>query len=169
MLTAQQMRKDENQVIQTKKSTVSSCNVPLCLACQLAKQARWSPGGTTLTADPSKFMATKKGHLVPGQVFSIDQYMGSTPGHLPRTKGETMIKDKYTRGTLLVNHASGFVYVRNQVSLKAGEKVVSKKAFDSFANTFGVRIKGYLADNVPFNSAEFRADLTSKSSIDQYR
>jgi hypothetical protein len=97
---------------------VSSCNVPLCLASQLAKQARRSPDGTLLTADPSKFMATKKGHLIPGQVVSIDHYMGSTPGRLPHSKGTEQMKYKYTGGTLFVDHASGFNYIRNQVSLK---------------------------------------------------
>jgi hypothetical protein len=60
--------------------------------------------------------------------------------------------------TLFVNHASGFLCILNQVSLKAGKTVVSKKAFELLASTFCV---GYLADNVTFNSAEFCANLTS--------
>jgi hypothetical protein len=61
-------------------------------------------------------MSPKRDHLRPGQMVSLDQYMGSTPGRLPHTKGKELQKDKYTGGTIFVDHASGFVFIRNQVS-----------------------------------------------------
>jgi hypothetical protein len=41
--------------------------------------------------------------------------------------------------------------------------VVSKKVLETLAKSFGVMIEGYHADNVPFNSVEFRTDLSSKN------
>jgi hypothetical protein len=163
MLAATPQNPDELSIVLSKQPTVSSCSLPLCLACQLAKQSRRIPEVTRFIADPTKQMLTKREHLVPGQMVSLDQYMGSTPGRLPNTKGKELKKDKYTGGTIFVDHASGFVFVRNQVSLRAGETVIAKKAFESLANSFGVKVKGYHADNVPFDSVEFKADLLAKN------
>jgi hypothetical protein len=51
------------------------------------------------------------------------------------------------------------IYLRHQVSLRAGETVRVKQAFKQFAKQNGVKIKSYRADNLPFNSKEFRDDL----------
>jgi hypothetical protein len=40
--------------------------------------------------------------------------------------------------------------------------LVSKDAFEALANSYGITVTNYLGDNVPFNSQEFQADLTSK-------
>jgi GAG-pre-integrase domain len=162
MLVAKPQNIEEESFIKTKHSNVSSCALPLCMACQLAKQARRTPDVARLIADPTKVMSTKRDHLLPGQMVSLDQYMGSTPGRLPHTKGKEDKKDKYNGGTIFVDHASGFIFVRNQVSLRSGETIISKKCFETLASSFGVTVKGYYADNVPFNSAEFKVELTSK-------
>jgi hypothetical protein len=90
-------------------------------------------------------------------MVSLDQYMGSTPGRLPHTKVKENRKDKYNGGTTFIDHASGFIFVRNQVSLRSGETKVSKKCFKTLANSFGVTTKGYYADNLPFNLAELNS------------
>jgi hypothetical protein len=114
-------------------------------------------------------MLTKRDHLTPGQVVSLDQYMGSTPGRLPHTKGKEALNNKYTSGTIFINHSSGFVFVKNQVLLQAGETVVSKKEFELLALSYGVKVNGYLADNVLFNSLELKIDLLSKGkSLELY-
>jgi hypothetical protein len=79
---------EEIQILNPKLPTASSCTLPLCLACQLAKQARRTPDVHRLIADPSKEMMLKRGDLRPGQMVSLDQYMGSIPGRLPHTKGK---------------------------------------------------------------------------------
>jgi hypothetical protein len=88
--------------------------------------------------------------------------MGSLPGRLPHTKGKELEKDRYTGGTIFVDHASGFIFARNQVSLRAGETIVSKKMFKTLAKSYGVSIESYLADNIPFKSREFTQDFLSK-------
>jgi hypothetical protein len=118
-----------------------------------------------LIVDKDKFMLTKCDNLDLGQMVSASQYKGSTPGRLMHTKGKKPKKDKYTGGTIFVDHASGLIFVRNQVSLRAGETVVSKKAFELLATSFGVTIKGYMADNLPIDSNEFKVDLLAKNQV----
>jgi hypothetical protein len=76
-----------------------------CRSSQLAQQACYTPNGTHLTANPTTFMPTKKGHLTPGQIVAIDHYMQSTC--------QVWLEDKYKGGILFVNHASGFFYIQN--------------------------------------------------------
>jgi hypothetical protein len=54
------------------------------------------------------------------------------------------------------------IFASHQVSLRAGETVLAKRKFEWMAAEEGVRIKGYHADNVPFDLQEFRLDIESK-------
>jgi hypothetical protein len=51
------------------------------------------------------------------------------------------------------------------VSLRAGETVVAKRKFEWMAAEEGIRIKGYHADRVPFDSQEFRLGIESKQQM----
>lgn len=96
-------------------------------------------------------MMLKRDNLQPGDMVSIDQYYSAALGRLPNTKGKESKKDKYCGGTLFVDHASSLVFLKHQVSLRAGDTVMSKKEFERKSAEVGVRIKGYHADNVPFD------------------
>ena len=91
--------------------------------------------------------------------MSIDQFMSTTPGRLPHTKGKEQKKDKFTGGTIMVDHASGFIHCHLQVSLQVGETLKGKTAFEQYADSFGVKIKHFRADNAPFSAAEFKANI----------
>ena len=147
----------ESPILRTQKPSVSSCPPPMCCACQLAKQSRRGAGSSVETRVPK--MDIRQGDLKPGQCVSIDQYMSALPGRLPHTKGKEKKKDQYNGGTLFVDHATGFMYLKHQVSLKAGETIKAKRAFEQLAAEYGIKIQGYRADNVPFGSAEFRREL----------
>ena len=150
-------RKDKkSQSLSTTHPTVSSCQAPLCTACQMAKQNR---RGTGISVKPDKEMAIRKGNLQPGEMVSIDQYISSIPGRLPNTRGKETKKEKYVGGTLFVDHASGYIHLRNQQSLRVGDTLKSKHSFEHFAKEHGIKIKSYHADNVPFAAQEFVADL----------
>jgi hypothetical protein len=92
-------------------------------------------------------MLTKRLHLRPGQMVSVDRYIGSTPGRLPHTKGKEFQKDNFTSRTIFVNHASNFTYIKNHISLQSGETIVGKNSFKVFAKSFGVTIQKYMGDN----------------------
>jgi hypothetical protein len=69
---------------------------------------------------------------------------------------------KYHGETIFVDHASSFIYLVSQTSLRAGETLQSKIRFERFAQTCGHRIRSFRADNMPFDSREFKADLITK-------
>jgi hypothetical protein len=97
----------------------------------------------------------RAGDLLPGDKVSIDQYISALPGQLPHTKGKESKKDRYHGGTIFMDHSSQYFYLQNQVSLTTGETLQSKRIFKQFAQTSGVKIKGYRANNVPFGNDDF--------------
>jgi hypothetical protein len=76
--------------------------------------------------------------------------------------GKEPSKLKYHGGTIFVDHASSFIFLVNQTSLRVGETLLSKVAFERFAKTCGHKIRSFRADNMPFSSKEFQADLVTK-------
>jgi hypothetical protein len=140
----------------------------MCCACQLGKQTRRGAGARIEMSKPEKEMLLKQDQLKPGTMVSIDQYISAAPGRLAHTKGKEPKKDKFTGGTIYVDHATSYIYLRHQVSLRAGETVIAKRAFEQDSATMGVKVKHYRADNVPFGSAEFVADLLANNQTITY-
>ncbi|MBE0451949.1 MAG: hypothetical protein IBX70_14070, partial [Clostridia bacterium] len=149
-------------VISSKDAKVSSCAPVLCAACQLGKQKRRTPGTEKRGRQPGQEMILRRGNLQPGDMTSIDQYISTFPGRLPHSRGKEPQKQKYNGGTIFVDHASGHIFIYNQVSLRAGETLAAKKAYEHFAQQHGVNVKAYRADNLPFNSARFKEDIQLK-------
>jgi hypothetical protein len=54
------------------------------------------------------------------------------------------------------------IYIYHQISLRTGETLKGKHQYERFAKERGVKVKGYHADNHPFGSAEFRADIENQ-------
>jgi hypothetical protein len=125
----------------------------------MGKQHRRTPDSSITRAIPEMEMAIKREDLQPGDCISMDQYVCKTPGRLPNTYGKEHSSNKYNGGTVFVDHASGYVYVHNQVSLRVGETLQGKHSFENFGDQYGIKFKSYHADNQPFNSAEFLEDL----------
>jgi Reverse transcriptase (RNA-dependent DNA polymerase) len=155
----------KEQIITPKTQHVTTCEAPLCTACQLAKQNRRTPDRRA-TGHPEP-MLIRQGNLSPGDCVSIDQYISALPGRLPHTKGKESKSERYNGGTIFIDHASTFMYLRHQVSLTSGETLRSKKQFENYADQFGVKIQRYRADNVPFSSAAFLQNVKDNNqSID---
>jgi hypothetical protein len=128
----------------------------------MAKQSRRNPEVKVGSPLPEKEMLLRRGKLKPGDMVSIDQYVSTLPGRLPHTKGKEPKKDKYNGGTLFVDHATAYVYLRHQVSLRVGDTLRTKHAFERFAAEHGVKIRAYRADNAPFGAKEFIDDLAAR-------
>jgi hypothetical protein len=150
-------------ILRTKTPSVSSCPAPLCSACQMAKQSRRNPEVKVGIPVPEKEMSLRRGKLLPGEMVSIDQYESTLPGRLPHTKGKEPKKDKYNGGTLFVDHATAYIYLRHQVSLRVGDTLQTKHAFERFAAEHGVKIHAYRADNAPFGAKQFTDDLDARN------
>ena len=135
------------------------CAAPKCPACLLSRQHRRTPDSTRHVPNKAREMAIRTKDLNPGDCVSIDQYISGTPGRLPYTFGKEKSTAQFSGGTLFYDHASAFVFLRNQVSLQVGETLVGKRDFERLAETLGVRVRAYRADNHPFASDSFKEDL----------
>lgn len=143
-------------VIVSKFPGTSRCPHPKCAACLVSKMSRRGPQTSVERHRPEKLMELRSGNLVAGDVVSMDQYESGILGRLPNTRGKEDDKEKYTGGTIFVDHASGLIWLQNQVSLRTGETLRAKMKFERFAAGFGVKIKKYHGDNGVFAANEFR-------------
>ena len=79
-----------------------------CVSCNLGKMKRQAP--KTDVSRRTKDMAIRANDLKPGEGISIDQFQSTLPGRLPNTKGKEDEKDRFHGGTIMVDHASGFIF-----------------------------------------------------------
>jgi hypothetical protein len=112
------------QILFPKVKTSSSCDHPLCAACRFAKPTRRNPG--TIQGIDSSDRDLSQGNMHPGTKVSIDQYISVLPGRLTHTRGKEDKKTQYNGGTLFVDHWSGYIHHKNQVSLRIGETLKGK-------------------------------------------
>jgi hypothetical protein len=152
---------DTAAILVTKHATTGSCIRPLCAACQLGKRGK-TPAGKLSGQQPQRSNTLRQGHLNPGDRVSINQYVSAAPGRRLDTQGRKPPAKRYNGGTLFVDHASGFVFVKHQILLQVGETVQAKRSFEQLARSCGVAVKGYNADNAPFAYPEFQADVQAK-------
>ena len=90
-------------------------------------------------------MVLREGHICPRGRISIYQYISSVPVHLPNTKGKEPKNDNYVNGAIFVDHAPSYLHIQNQVGLTP-----VKTFWGEHAAQFGVKLEGFLEDNVPF-------------------
>jgi hypothetical protein len=153
----------ELPVLTSKFSNLSTCAPPMCAACQLGKLNRRGTTNKIEIGRPEHDMLLRQDHLRPGSLVSADQYISSVLGRRAHTKGKEPKHERFTGGTLFVDHATSFIFLRHQVSLRAGDTVLSKRAFEREALSMGVTVSAYRADNVPFGSKEFQDDLVAQN------
>ena len=146
-------------VIPTKTTGVHYHETPKCAACQLAKQHKRSPGSQRIQAKPEREMAIRRNNLRPGDCISADQFTSRTPGRLATTRGREQPQLQYNGGTIFTDHASSYMFLHNQISLRVGETLQGKHQLEDFASQFGIKIKSYHADNHPFGADEFLQDI----------
>jgi hypothetical protein len=146
----------EQPLLPTRKDKTSTCDAPKCAACQLVKPHRI---GTGTMKKSGMDMVIHRDDLQPGNCVSTDQFYSANPGRLLHAYGKEGPVRQYHGGTVFYDHASAYWHVSNQVSLGMGETLQSKHAFERFARASGVNIKSYRADNHPYQSKEFLADL----------
>ena len=114
-----------------------------------------SPGATHTKARDNRIQALSRNHLSPGDAFSVDQYVVSKKGRLLTSFGRKQQADRYSSGTIYINHSSGKISLHHQVSLNAGETLMGKRLLEREAHAHGVTIKKYHGDNGIFVSKEF--------------
>jgi hypothetical protein len=149
-------------IIATKHAGTRSCKPPLCAACCLAKASNQGSDTYRTIPNPKKIHSLVRDDLKPGDRVSLDQYVLSVPGRLAHTYGKEKKRDKLTGGTIFVDHATGHVFIYNQVSARAGETIMGKKKYERLALDSGVSVQTYHADNGIFATKAFRAHCDYK-------
>ena len=95
-------------------------------------------------------------------MVSINPYISRDIGGLYHTKGKSDPSDMFSGGCVSINHASGYVSIKNQVDINSTETVQVKLTIEREAQSKGVLIKRYHTDNEIFNASEFMEDLLKK-------
>ena len=100
--------------------------------------------------------------------MSVDHFVCSTRGRLQHTFGKEDPKQQYTGGAIFVDHASGYIFVAEQVHLNTHETIESKTKFEQHCRDFGVLPQSYLSDNgSSFTSADYRIHLENFTQVTQ--
>jgi len=135
-------------------------DLPLCAACQFGKQRRRTPPGIRRLVVKDSDGALKKDKLFPGQMISVDHFVCSTRGRLTSTYGKEDSKSQYCGGAIFVDHASGYLFVKEQVHLNTHETIEAKQLFEQLCRDVGVVPQTYLSDNgTSFTSQSFTSHL----------
>ena len=134
---------------------LANCKVPVCTACMYGKATRrpWRIKGHRGTLDTM---------TSPGQCVSVDQMISKTPGYIAHLRG-TPTRDRYRVATVFVDHFSGVGYVHLQRSTSAKDTIEAKERFEAWADTHGVKIRHYHADNGIFADNKFREAVQMKN------
>jgi hypothetical protein len=95
----------------------------------------------------------------------MDQYVSSTPGRTRFSAGKERESYKLRRGTILYDHATGYIHVRHQTTLTAESSMEAKHEFERFADSVGRSPKENLADNHPFQTDLFKTDCQNQGQV----
>ncbi len=90
--------------------------------------------------------------------------MVKIPGRLPSGYGQESNVNMFHRGTIFWDAASKIIHDENQVSLGAGETLVSKVSFEEWPwEILAAQVKHYHSNNGIFPSAEFHKQCKEDS------
>ena len=150
-------------VIPTKHVTTKSCNIPMCMSCELAKMKARVPKVKVSKTIAATEGILKKDCYEPGDMVSSDQFNVHTSGRKLDGYGRESAETGYHGGTVYIDAASGLVRVEMQVSMGANETVLGKHKFEQWVyDLASVCVKKYHSDNGVYDSAVFREDCAGQ-------
>jgi Reverse transcriptase (RNA-dependent DNA polymerase)/GAG-pre-integrase domain len=139
---------------------LAKCNAPLCQACMFGK----------LTRKPTRYKGIENKRPIrkaskPGEVVSVDQLESPIDGFVAQIKGRLFRQHRYRCATIFVDHFSDLSYVHLQSSTNAAETLEAKRTFELFAQSHGVVVQQYHADNGRFAEHAWIEDVRRKAQI----
>jgi Reverse transcriptase (RNA-dependent DNA polymerase) len=134
---------------------LATCRIPMCQACVYGKLTKKQWRTKTAAINPIA-KASRAGECV-----SVDQLETPIPGIIGQLKG-IPTKKRFHVATIFVDHYSGLSFVHLQQSTSSEETLSAKNAFELYANTYGVKIDHYHADNGRFSDKMWRNDVLEK-------
>jgi hypothetical protein len=149
-------------------TNAAGCVIPRCASCQFGKQTRRSTPGVTGGTDRSPG-ALKTGHVLPGQCVSVDHFVCSTKGRLLNSMGKTDPNKMYCGGAIFVDHATGAVFIKEQVGMSGHETLKSKIEFERWLDDFGHVAQEYRTDNsTAFRNTNFTKELIENHQVTRF-
>jgi hypothetical protein len=156
-------------VIPSKFATASSCLIPKCTACQLASMRKRNPQVVKQLPIPEKEGILSWDKYEPGDFVSSDQFVVKTPGRLLKGYGREGAEHRFHGGTIFNDAASGVIWVEPQVSLGAGETVMSKVRFEEWLwEQAAAEVSHFHSDNGVFTADLFREDCKRKGQSQSF-
>jgi Reverse transcriptase (RNA-dependent DNA polymerase)/GAG-pre-integrase domain len=133
---------------------LATCRIPMCQSCVYGKltKKQWR---TTATIKPISVASR------PGECVSVDQLETPIPALIGQLKGIPTRK-RFHVATVFVDHLSGLSFVHLQQSTGAEETLAAKHAFELYANSYGISVSHYHADNGRFSDKMWRNDILDK-------
>jgi hypothetical protein len=156
-------------IIKSKYASTSSCKIPLCQSCLLARSRRRSPNVKRSQVNEDSEGAISRNKLEVGDFVSTDQFICSTPGRLPTGYGREGPNSGYHGGTIYNDAASGLIWVENQVSLGASETLMGKERFEQWLyDTAYTTVKHIHGDNGIFASDQYQQECAEKGQLQSF-
>jgi hypothetical protein len=129
---------------------------PICVACINGKATR-RPWRTKAKINASR-QAT-----YPGECVLVDQLESSTAGFIGLMRGAILTNQRYRYATVFVDLFSDYTFIYMHTAITTEETIKAKKAFETHADSFGVRVRQYHADNGRFQDIKFKEDCAEQS------
>jgi len=124
---------------------LAKCPIPACSACMVGMLSK------KRTRDKPKNDYEKRKISTPGQLTSVDMMVSPTPGLIAQM-ASLLTRKRYKYATVYVDQASrlGYLYLQQDSSVETTLK--GKEAYERYARSHGVHVKGYHADNGIFRA-----------------
>ena len=156
-------------VIKPQYASTSCCPVPKCMSCQLARAKQRNPGVVTKKANSDREAVLSWDRYEAGDFVSMDQFVVTVPGRLPSGYGRENDNARFHGGTIFRDAGTGIIWIENQISLGAGETVLSKIRFEEWLwEQAAVEIRHLHGDNGIFTADMFREDCQKKSQAQSF-
>jgi hypothetical protein len=156
-------------VITPTFASTPNCPIPMCHSCELAHQKRHSPKVKQSHDIPEKEALLSRDRYEAGDFVSANQFVVNTSGQLLSSFGCEHARDKLHGGTIFQDAATGIIWVECQVSVGAGETIMSKMHFEEWLWEMAAAETSHLhSDNGIFTAVMFRADCKMKNQTQSF-
>eukprot|EP00816_Leptocylindrus_hargravesii_P003943 CAMPEP_0196825070 /NCGR_PEP_ID=MMETSP1362-20130617/92843_1 /TAXON_ID=163516 /ORGANISM="Leptocylindrus danicus, Strain CCMP1856" /LENGTH=456 /DNA_ID=CAMNT_0042205443 /DNA_START=1757 /DNA_END=3127 /DNA_ORIENTATION=+ len=151
---------------------VDQSSTILCDSCRLARAAKRpvekADDVSQKAVNGLKYNSIKNKDLKPGDYVSIDQYTSRKHGRLSKGFGKAPANETYAGGTIFVDHASGYIHVEHQISLRAPDTIIAKRNFERIMYDKGASVKTYRSDNGVFALSDFENAIKKEDQTITY-
>jgi hypothetical protein len=131
---------------------------PFCSACIYGKATK-TPWRTKSQPNKTPCTVTRLGECI-----AVYQLESTVPGFIGQLQGN-LTKQRYRYATVFVDMLSDYTYITFHTKLTSEETLRAKYAFEAHAETLGVQVRNYHADNGQFQDLLFKEDCHQKGQM----